>query len=210
MSSNIMAMLSGAGLGKFVGVATATPAGATSHVCNKPAGTVAGDILVAIMGGSNTGAAITWTGGTGFTEPADQGASPNLRVAYLVAGASEPATYTFTSSAATNSSVHILRFSNGLFDAAGSIVATAADGALAATGITSAGGCVIASFLSRLGASTHSTPSGMTLVAQTNAGGNQMLSTFAQQVPAGATGTRTCTIGGGVSDANAGIVVGIK
>ena len=63
---------------------------------NKPTGTVVNDLMVAVM--ADTGAAETWTGATGWTEIADQNASPNLRVAYKVAGASEASSYVFTRS----------------------------------------------------------------------------------------------------------------
>lgn len=68
----------------------------TNLVIDRPAGTVEGDLMVAVMAanGSLTGG---WTDTT-FTEAADQGANnPSLRVAYKVAGASEPSNYTFSS-----------------------------------------------------------------------------------------------------------------
>lgn len=70
-------------------------------VVPKPSGTQSGDLMLAFMstGGSSAG---TWSGDTGWTELADQGSVPNSRVAYKVAGASEPSSYTFTCSTASN------------------------------------------------------------------------------------------------------------
>jgi len=65
---------------------------------NKPVGTVEGDLMVAVM---STASSASWIDTT-FTEVADQqGITPGLRVAYKVAGSSEPSNYTFTTNNAS-------------------------------------------------------------------------------------------------------------
>lgn len=90
----------------------------TSLVINKPTGTREGDLMIAFM---NIPANSTWTGDTGWTEVADQGTNPSTRIAYKVAGASEGASYTFTSSASSTSSGTIVTYRNAAYDAVGTI-----------------------------------------------------------------------------------------
>lgn len=101
---------------------TQNTSNSTSLVINKPSGTREGDLLVAFM---NAPAAITWTGDTGWTEVADQGASPATRVAYKVAGASEGASYTFTLSSTSTGSGTIVAYRNAAYDAIGTIASAA-------------------------------------------------------------------------------------
>jgi len=79
--------------------ASATGAGVGGALTiNKPTGVQSGDLLIAVMAGGTGGAGGTWTGDTGWSEVADQGggSTADLRVAYKVAGASEPSSYSFT------------------------------------------------------------------------------------------------------------------
>ena len=94
-------------------------AGVTTLVINKPTGTIEGDLMVAFMGSP---ASVTWTGATGWTEVADQGASPSTRIAYKVAGGSEPSSYTFTTSVSANTpSGSIVSIEGGSYDAISTI-----------------------------------------------------------------------------------------
>jgi len=71
-----------------------------SLVISKPAGTVDGDLMIAIMCSDTTGTGRLWSGDTGWTEVADSSLPTALRIAYKTAS-SEPSSYTFTSSSAT-------------------------------------------------------------------------------------------------------------
>lgn len=100
---------------------TQNSATGSSLVISKPTGTAQNDLMIAFMG-LGSSASATWTGDTGWTEIADQGASPDLRIAYKIAGASEGSSYTFTAStsSATLSGV-ILTYRNAAYDIIGSI-----------------------------------------------------------------------------------------
>ena len=83
--------------------------------CPKPAGTAAGDFLLAFVSRSQTSASITSLTSAGWTVAAFfAGATAGNRtptaVLWKVAGGSEPTSYTFTASASANDqfSVHIL------------------------------------------------------------------------------------------------------
>lgn len=77
----------------FVSVASSTSTtGSSSLTINKPADVQEGDLLVAFM---VSGTTATWTGATNWTEAVDS----TVRVAYKVATASEPSSYTFSRSA---------------------------------------------------------------------------------------------------------------
>lgn len=97
-------------------------ASTTTVTVNKPAGTVEGDLMVAVMSGGATNLARTWTGDTGWTEVADENAVPNLRVAYKVAGAAEGSSYTFTASLSTTYGLaaSILTYRYAAYDAVSS------------------------------------------------------------------------------------------
>jgi len=94
-----------------------------SLIINKPTGTLEGDLMVGVM---SVDGSRTWTGATGWTEVADQGATPSLRVAYKIAGAGEASTYTFTASSAANIlSGAIATYRNASYDAIGTITTSA-------------------------------------------------------------------------------------
>jgi len=90
----------------------------TTLVIAKPTGTAEGDLMVAFMGASNDA---TWTGDTDWTEVVDEGVEPSLRVAYKIAGASEPADYTFTCSVSSHRAGTILTFRNAAYETASSV-----------------------------------------------------------------------------------------
>lgn len=169
----------------------------------KPVGTVAGDTLVAITSdlyGS------TWTGDSGFTERYDSGANAGLRIATLVAGGSEPSSYTFTSSTDLFTQcivAQVICFRGLQYDVVGTNYALATDGAAVMPGVTAAGGLLLAIVATRyaVDASTnvaHSTPGGMSVIKRT--AGNDtgdlgpVLTTFQQVISAGATGNKTSNI----------------
>ena len=200
----------------FVSSASAQTLFATTLTINKPTSTTTGDLLIAIMSATN-GSSSTWTGDTGWTEAIDQAAVPSLRVAYKVAGGSEGASYTFTGSNSSTKLGIIMCYRGVSWDAIGASVSTiTGDGALSITGITSNAGAGVGILLAAVASgdavvSTHSVPSGMTLLtSKRESVNNRLLSIFAQNVAAGATGTRSSTIGGGTSDDNGGILMALK
>lgn len=115
-----------------------------------------------------------------------------MRVARLDAGVGEPSSYTFTASATAELIAHILCFRGYAYDTIGASVATLSDsGNVAMSGITSAGGILIAAVASEIFIATPptiGTPSGMQLVKASTSGFGYM-STFFKTISAGATGT---------------------
>lgn len=205
MSGILSALVGAKAAPQFVAYAASTTSGsATSLVIPKPTGVAQGDLLVAVMGGGN----VTWTGDTSWTERIDQAAGVGLRVATLEAGASEPASYTFTASASTTVVGQILAFRFATYDTIGSIATLSGDGDLVISQITMLGGFLVAGVASAGQPSrTHTTPSGMTLTEQKfNNGGS--VSCFYQVLAGGATGSRTSTMAGG-GGANAGVLASI-
>jgi len=85
---------------------TQNPSAGTTLVINKPTGTVDGDLMVAVMAADGS---TSWSGDTGWTEAADQGTNPSIRIAYKIA-ASEGASYTFTASTSRTLSGSILTY----------------------------------------------------------------------------------------------------
>ncbi len=178
---------------------------------NKPAGVVSGDLLVAVMTG--TQADFTWTGDTGWTEVYDQGVKPNIRVAYKAVTGSEGASFTFTASVAAELVGQILAFRAASYDQIGSAVTRTGNGALAMPGITAVEGLIIAAAgTAEDVTTTYSVPSSMTLVAKSkieNTGASVV--TWYQFVGPGATGDKTSTISTvGAGDPSAGLLIGIK
>lgn len=179
----------------------------SSFAVNKPSGTQEGDLMVAVCQAAGP---VRWTGDTDWTEIAEQGAtSPSLRVAYKIAGVSEPSSYTFTaSSSAYNINAHVLTFRNSAYDVVGTF-ATGAD-PLVAPSVTASMdySLLVASFARSAGLVTPSTPTGMTQIALDNNPGAPSSAVFSQRVAAGATGTRSSSLGSAVSVA--GIMLVIK
>jgi hypothetical protein len=99
---------------EFIAATTTSPVATSTITINKPAGTQQGDLMLAFVSGSIN---LTYTGDTGWTEIADQGVEPSLRVAYKVAGASEPSSYVFTSSSTSgNKTGAILTYRYAAYD----------------------------------------------------------------------------------------------
>lgn len=189
-------------------IASATSETADPLVISKPTGTAQNDLMIAIMC-AEAGKQTSWSGDTGWTEVADQGIRPSLRIAYKVAGPSEGASYTFTPSAGgLTVSGCILTYRYATYDTIGS-VATAAD-PLVASQITVASdfSVLIAAFARSAASITCTTPTGMTArVTQNNATDPSYL-VADERVLAGATGTRSSTVG---STTNvAGVLLSIK
>lgn len=193
--SIILQMLLSDGTGRGITLAqTQTSVNVTTIVITKPTGTVQNDLMLAIMASDN---ANTWTGDTGWTEIADQGALPSLRMAYKVAGASEGSSYTFTSSNNAKLSGCILTIPGYQYDAVGTF-ASAADPVVAPSVTASAtSGLLIAAFAGKNISLTFTTPSGMAAVCSDSEGNRPSYTIFMKSIDAGATGTISSSCGTG-------------
>lgn len=170
----------------FVSFASTPQTNTTTLVINKPAGVVSGMLLVALMATASVSGR-TWTGDAGWNERIDQGAQLDLRIATLVAGGAEPASYTFTvSGAATLITGMILAFERATYDTIGAIgTATGGANCVAPSINCSLPGLLLAIY----GIDpSPSAPAGMTSLAS-----YPSFSVFSQFSNIGATGTRTTT-----------------
>ena len=175
---------------------------------SKPPGTRDGDLMVALLESPAT--TVTWTGDTGWTEVADKGSSPGTRIAYKVAS-SEGSSYTFTASASSTPSGSIITYRGAEYDAVGAAFATGST--ITPTGPTASvwGGKLLA-IAGRAGASqTYTESSGlMQKVAEDGDATSPCYSIFQQNIPGGATGTRSFVNSGGSSTLSGGIMMTLK
>lgn len=183
-----------------------SPSTATVTV-NKPAGTVAGDLM--IMVGATGSLVRTWTDDTGWTEVADQGAPPNLRVAYKVAGSSEPSSYTFTIDTATGTGIFacILTYRNAVYDTIGTFATNANPLVLPSVDASLNNSVLIACAAGRTTA-TITMPSEMILRVTDNDAIAPSLRIADQYVLAGATGTKS--VSSGAATDVSGVLLTIK
>lgn len=204
MSGALAMMLASADSGFVqVGVSAVAASSSASLVIDKPSGVQAGDLLVAIISG---GAAITWTGDTGWTEELD---ASRLRVAVKLATGSEGSTFTFTASGSTFSAGVIIAYRSAAFDVVGSVGTATSGSDVVAPGVTlSSLGILLAAFGIDAPGRTMTTPTGMLPVVVYPGAAKPSLAIFSQQLGAGATGTRTSSPGGGGS--TSGVLIGIK
>jgi hypothetical protein len=177
----------------------ANTAASTSLVVAKPAGTVAGDVLVAsvVVSASTVSAAPAgWVPIAAVTSAAN----PTIYSYYHVAGAAEPASYSWTLGASTTGSAAIARYSgvsntNPLDSPATSAGTSAAVSNLAVPAITttSAGAMLIggAAINSSNTAVLITAPAGMT--ERWDLGGKRHEYDDALQAAAGSSGTKTWT-----------------
>jgi hypothetical protein len=215
MDPTTRALMMGAAAGgaapiEFVASAQATTSSTSTLTISKPTGTQSGDLMVAIMAADSNR---TWTGDTGWTEVIDQGVIPCLRVAYLVAGASEPSSYAFTSSGNARITGVIATFRNAAYDVVGSISTTHSSSTQTAPAITlsQSGGAVIAFFAcDNTGRLWTNPTSGLIATANKSDSATPSWALYRElNLSAGSTGTRSATANGGVSSP-AAILVGIK
>lgn len=190
---------------EFVASATGSTASGTTLTINKPSSpnaTLEGDLMIAFMG---AGAGATWTGDTGWTEIADQGSNPSIRVAYKVAGASEGSSYTFTSSASSVLAGGIITYRYAAYDAIGSI--TTATNPLILPEVTpSLSQSLLLAFGARGANTTVGTPAGMTSrISRTTSPSYNVAD---QPIPKGASGTRSVTVGSATNVS--GVMLAIK
>lgn len=177
----------------------------TTLVINKPTGTLEGDLMVAVMGCTGTSTK-DWTGATGWTEAADQGGgAPYLRVAYKVAGASEPSSYTFTVSVSAGLRAGaILTYRNAAYDAIGAFDTGSTIDIIGPSAAVP--GCVLIAAAMTEDSQTITGPSGMTTRASRSS--TVSFSLVDKYVGYGATGTFSFSVPGDAS--KAGIALTIK
>lgn len=180
----------------------------TTLTITKPSGAQAGDLLLAVMCGKGAGGGETWTGDTGWTEVIDQGVWPILRVAWKIAGASEPASYTFTCSNSRQLGGGILRIARGAFDTIGAIATSTATAPVVAPAITAAGGLLITFYANNDSNVSFTTPPGMTAQFADADANAPCFACFSEAIAPGSTGTRSSTPSAAAS--HAGVQIGIR
>jgi len=198
----------------------AAQAGAASGVLtltiNKPAGTVQNDVMIASIGVRPNTATVTPPAGWTLVRRIDNsaGAPNSLVVYYRVAGAGEPASYSWTFSTSTGSAGGILSFS-GVNTATpidvenGQATPVAPTHSTPSVTTTVPNAMLVASF-------TYSSPlawappAGMTEVVDI-VGGNQSTEiNYVLQAAAGATGAKTATPVAGQDDAGNTHILALK
>ena len=174
----------------------------TSLVINKPTGTTQGDLMVAFMYSSGGG---TFTQPSGWTEVVDSG----ICVSYLVAGASEGSSYTFTASKSGVYIGAIVTYRNAVYDAIGTITtSTSTPLSIPAVTLSANGSTVLAYVAASPTSSSWSTPTGFSSISAMTTPASSGL--FGQDgVSSGSTGTVSTTrTGQGVNQT--AVLVGIK
>jgi len=181
------------------------PSGTLSLTINKPVGTAAGDVMIASIAVRPNTAAITVPAGwTPVRRIDNANANANsLAVYYKVAGASEPANYTWTFSTSTGSAGGIHTFSG--VDTGNPI--DVEGGQNTASGLTHATPSVTTTVTNTMLVTSHAfsssatwtPPGGMTEVFDVasetvpNAAGISIEGNYVMQTATGATGTKTAT-----------------
>jgi hypothetical protein len=189
---------------RFVAEANAvtTVAGASITI-NKPTGTVENNILIALITSNNT-SGVSWTTPAGWTEVSDTGRG---LIAYKTAGASEGASYTFTSN--DSGAQHrgcIVCYSNVLIDAIGAVDTTSP---FIPAGVTMTDSGLLIGIITRAGAAAQTLTLPASMTSRFNSGvTDKTLAVGDEAVSSGATGSRTFTS----SNANnvTSILIGLK
>ena len=187
---------------------TQTSTASTSTIdVSKPAGTIEGDLMIMV---GSCGTSRTWTGDTDWVELSDQNTQPALRIAYKVAGASEPSGYTFTVSSATTSglSASILTYRNAVYDTIGTRTVSTDPLILPSVSPSASFSRLIAVGARAAASITLGTPSGMTERVTENDSTTPSFIVCDETVRSGATGTRSMSTGSTASVS--GIMLAIR
>lgn len=167
-----------------------TRSAGTTTVVNKPTGTIQNDLMIALLMDGDTG--ITPSYPTGWTQSILSNAANNSgAVAYKIAGASEPSSYTFGLTGAFGKVVQIVTIRYASNVATGTY-ATGTSATLTAPTITASFGILLAWFGAESTPTLTTAPTGMTLALNTT--GGPVCWTYYQNIAAGSTGTRTLVI----------------
>jgi hypothetical protein len=171
-------------------------------IVNKPTGTIAGDLMIAVAFSGSAGFTPTYP--SGWTQSTlDTTGTSSAAVAYLIAGASEPSTYTFTFGGSFGRTVQIITIRNattltvGAFD-------EGTDATLVAPSITATAGILIGWFVGESTPTITTAPSGMTQALETTGGPVAWI--YYETVVSGSTGTRTLVMNS--SQENRAILIG--
>jgi hypothetical protein len=178
----------------------------TALTINKPTGTVEGDLMVAVMCASGGNA--TWTGASAWVETADYTQRPDLRIAYKIAGASEPSSYTFTVSSSLTNSGTILTYRYAAYDTIGTFTAGTNPLILPSISPSESQSILIATGARDAASVTLGTPTSMTARVTDNDGTAPSYIVCDQTVAKGPTGTRSMSTGS--TSEVAGIMLSIK
>jgi len=175
---------------------------------SKPSGTISGDLMLAVMSAGGTGSG-SWTGDTGWTEIADEGSLPNLRLAYKMAGESEPSIYTFTCAEPNNLTTGcILTYRYASYDTVGVFVTNSDPLNLASITPSKSQSALIACGTVNEISLTLVAPTSMTPRVTDSDTRTTSYRVFDQIVQSGYIGARYIGLGSG--SASAGILVSIK
>jgi hypothetical protein len=178
-----------------------TNSGATTSVAALPTGTVSGDFLLAFTATDPDGPASALTAPAGWAQTGPDSnvtSAMHARTFWKVATGSEPATYTFGATAASDGVVCVVAFTGVDTNtpiAVASTYGASATAATAAVAPTTTGTdtyFLVCGFTSQ-NAGTFSTPTGMTEIADQNFGWTVVALDAQQLTASGATGTRTAT-----------------
>ncbi len=183
---------------EFVAVSnTSNSTNGTTLVIAKPSlpnPVIEGDLMIAVMACDTN--ARTWTGDTGWTEVADQGADPDLRIAYKVAGATEPSSYTFTLSGSQKTTGCILAYRYAAYDTIAGSFTTAASPLLLSSVSPSLSQSILLAAGARSATSiTLGTPTSMTARFTDADANDPSFIVCDQTVAKGPTGVRSMTTG---------------
>lgn len=206
-----MAAAGGEGVAPVVISNSFAESGTGGITITKPSGVASGDLLVAVLsdgGGTNC----TWTPAAGWTEIADETVTPNMSVAYKVAGGSEGASYAFTSTGVGSFGAGVIFcIRNGSYDVISAIATSIGAVACVPASVSAScdGSLLLSAFACYTASVTWSTPSGMTSAFSDTNATRPGIAVFRQVVPYGATGTRS-SLPTGSGNTNAGVNIIIK
>jgi hypothetical protein len=193
----------------LVGSSTSSSTTATM-VVNKPAGVVAGNLLVAAVASSDSN---SWSIPSGWTKLAELVGVPlydhSVTVFTKVAGGAEPSSYTFDAGSSLKQSGVIAAWGGMAYDSAGAFDVEHRGDPIIAPSITlSHDGLLLAIYSTDLNGETFTTPAGMLPLAEIHSSTTPSIAIFSEQAAAGATGTRTSTPSAG--GASSGVLIGLK
>jgi len=194
---------------QFIAAAqTGNASASTNLIINKPAGTVQGDLMIAVVSRVETASSGNWTPPAGWTETADQGNAPGLSIAWKIAGASEGADYTFVHNASKLLAGAILTYRGGAYGVTGAFATATAPTAVSAPSITpTAVNALVLAAYAEAAAATWTTPSGFTNRVALSTNGGISVSEKSNAAPT-ATGAISATPSG--TGICAGILISIN
>ena len=183
-------------------VATAVSDNSTTPSCNKPAGTVEGDFMVAWHFGYSSDAGMTAPSGWSLVDSRNATGNQRMKVWKKMAGAGEPSSYQFAQSVVDESGIIIVTFADGgSVDVVDGLTSTAFDNTVDCPSLTPtiSNGLLVCAynfFTGNSEASTWTPPTSMTERADIQSGGGLFSSYGLSDLTlssASATGIKTAT-----------------